>query len=513
MKKYTKLILVLIFCLALFLRLYKLIEVPPGLYIDEVSIGYNAYSILKNGVDEHGRKYPLWFEAFGEYKLPVYIYLTTMSIVVFGKNEFAVRFPSAFFGSLSILAFYFLIKEIFTSRLAGNKFFKNQALNIALLSSFLLAISSWHLQLSRPGFEVNLALTFFIFGSLFSVLFWKKGKMVNLFLGFLFFILTFYTYNSFRIITPIYLVFLSIVLLLKYPQKRKEILCIGLLFLILSLPMINFSFSSGGRARFLATTAFNIDDKQSFIDKWSDFFFVFLQNFFAHFSLNFLFNSGDHIGRHGLREFGVLAKWQLPFLFLGFFTMFKNRKTALSKLLGSLLILSPIPAALTTPSPHCLRSFLLILPLEILIAVGIIYLWVTLKNKWRISIFTFICLLSLYEFIFYLHYYYVHYPKTNIIEWGAGYKQVVEKVCQYKDKYEAIVVNNQLGHPYIYFLFYNDQIQPIFIQPGWEKPKDLKNKPLLYVTNSVDKPSEKMLDIIYLPNSPNKDIFARLWEI
>ncbi len=513
MKKYPNLIIILIFFLAVFLRFYRLTQAPPGLYIDEVSIGYNAYSILKNGTDEYDKKYPLWFKAFGEYKLPIYIYLTSILIAIFGKTEFAVRFPSAFFGSLSILASYFLTKELFKAKFIKNKIFNSQASNIGLLSSLLLAISSWHLQLSRAGFETSLALSFFIFGSLFIVLFWKKKKTINLFLGFLFLTLTFYTYNSFRLITPFYLVFLSIVFLLKIPQKKRDIFIITLIFFILSLPMLKFSFSSEGKARFLETTAFNFYGEKSLVENLVNYFLIFLKNFINHFSFNFLFNFGDYMGRHGLREFGVLAKWQLPFLFLGSYIIFKNRKSLLSKILGSLLILSPLPSSLALPSPHALRAFLLLIPLLILISVGMVYLWSILKTKWKQGCFVLFCLLIFYEFVFYLHYYYIHYPKTNVIEWGGGYKQLVEEVSKYKDKYEAIVVNEQLGYPYIYFLFYNDQIKPIFTQPGWKKPIDLKDKPLLYVTNFVEKPSEKILDVIYLPNSPNNDIFARLWEI
>ena len=43
---------------------------PPGLYVDEASIGYNAWTMARFGVDEHGIHVPLFFEAFGEYKNP-----------------------------------------------------------------------------------------------------------------------------------------------------------------------------------------------------------------------------------------------------------------------------------------------------------------------------------------------------------------------------------------------------------------------------------------------------------
>ena len=48
---------------------------PPGFYIDESSIAYNAHLIAQTGHDEHGTSWPLYFRAFGDFKNPTYIYL------------------------------------------------------------------------------------------------------------------------------------------------------------------------------------------------------------------------------------------------------------------------------------------------------------------------------------------------------------------------------------------------------------------------------------------------------
>src|SRR3989338_6436258 len=135
MKQYLPILIIL--ALAAFLRLYRLTDFPPGLYSDEASYGYNAYSILTTGRDEWGKFLPLTIQSFGDYKPPMTAYLTIPSIAVFGLNEFAVRFPSALIGILSILLIYLLTKEIFKSR------------SIALLVAALLAISPWHIHFSR----------------------------------------------------------------------------------------------------------------------------------------------------------------------------------------------------------------------------------------------------------------------------------------------------------------------------------------------------------------------------
>src|SRR3989304_1265994 len=128
----------LILILATVLRFWHISQNPPSLYWDEVSLGYNAYSILKTGRDEHGKFLPFTnFAAFGDYKPPGYIYAAVPAIAAFGLNEISVRLPSAFFGVLTVLIAYFLARKIFENE------------RIALFAAFFLAISPWHIQFSR----------------------------------------------------------------------------------------------------------------------------------------------------------------------------------------------------------------------------------------------------------------------------------------------------------------------------------------------------------------------------
>ena len=150
--------------LATILRLNNIHSIPHGLYIDEVSIGHNAYLILQSGKDEYGVNFPLFFQAFGEYKLPVYIYLTSFSMALFGKTEFAVRFMSALFGSGTVLLFYYFLKQLFSLDLKA--FSKTIQRYTPFIGAFVLAITPWHIQLSRGGFEAIVAVFFYLLGIL-----------------------------------------------------------------------------------------------------------------------------------------------------------------------------------------------------------------------------------------------------------------------------------------------------------------------------------------------------------
>src|SRR3989338_7329776 len=123
MKKY---LLIAILILAAVLRLYKISSFPAGLNADEAALGYNAYSLLLTGKDEHGHSWPVNLESFGDFKPAGYAYLLIPFIKVFGLTEFAVRLPSAIFGILAVLFIYLLSRDLFADT------------NIKYIASFLL---------------------------------------------------------------------------------------------------------------------------------------------------------------------------------------------------------------------------------------------------------------------------------------------------------------------------------------------------------------------------------------
>ena len=132
--------------------------IPGALNRDELSIGYNAYSIYKTGLDEHGSgPYPLAIQAFGEYKLPGLIYLTIPAIALFDLTPFAIRLPTALLGVLTIPILGLFIFRITTSR------------KISLVTMGLIATLPWAVHASRSAFEPASALPFF-FGGLSLIL-------------------------------------------------------------------------------------------------------------------------------------------------------------------------------------------------------------------------------------------------------------------------------------------------------------------------------------------------------
>ena len=217
----TNILLILICLVFLATRLYKIDSIPASVYWDEASIGYNAYSVLTTGKDEWGETLPLHFRAFGEFKLPVYVYSVVISEAVFGVNAVAVRLPAVIFGLLSIVGLYFLVLELTKQK------------SIALLSSFLFSITPWFFIFSRTGYEATAGLAFFIWATYFLI----RSVQVKKYLIFstIFFIASAYSYNSFRILTPIVLG-----LGLLYHSYKKQfviVLLSGLMLIISAFPL------------------------------------------------------------------------------------------------------------------------------------------------------------------------------------------------------------------------------------------------------------------------------------
>lgn len=115
---------------------------PPGFFLDESSIAYNAHTISTTGHDEHDEYWPLFFRAFGEFKNPVYIYLLAGIFRLTGPGILSARVLSATLGLLTILLLGLLALRM------------TRSFGTALLFSLLVLFTPWTFELSRLVLEV-----------------------------------------------------------------------------------------------------------------------------------------------------------------------------------------------------------------------------------------------------------------------------------------------------------------------------------------------------------------------
>ena len=443
---------------------------------DEASIGYNAYSILKTGADEYGNKLPLSFRSFDDFKPPVYIYLTVPFVAVFGLNELSVRLPAAIIGVLAVIAVYYLVKEIFINWESEKKE------QVALLSAFLLAISPWHLQFSRAAFEGNIGM-FFLILAVFA--FFKALHDKRFFILFAAgFVLSLYSYHSFRLINPI---ILAVLVLLHYKEllKQKTVVALSLAAIVLfSFPVYqSFFISQGTSARLSMVTIFSdpeiqrISAEKVLEAKQNDDFLgqiiynrriVFIPNVVAgyldHFNFDFLFLHGDSGVQHHAYNMGMLYLWEFPFILLGLWFLFKK----IDKRIATLLIiffLAPLPSAITTGTPHPVRAIAMIPAFHIFTAVGIVYFLELIKKRTKPAVAV-ISLLLLINLGYYLYSYYVLTPAKYGYFWQYGNKEAVMYAKEHENEYEKIIMTYEYDQPYIYYLFHN-KIDPFWYQKNW----------------------------------------------
>jgi len=464
MKKKYKVLLFFIVGLAFFLRFYKITQSPPSLNWDEASIGYNAYSILKTGRDEWGQFLPLHFKSYGEYKLPLQIYFSIPGVLIFGLNDFGVRITPVIYGTLTILFLFFLALEIFSEN--KNRYF------IAISSAFFLAVSPWHIQLTRASFESS----FSVFWIVLAIWFFAKGfkKHSWWIISMIPFSFATYTYNSARAFVPLFL-FALIILYRKDLIKFKKYSFVSfLLFTALSIPILIFSFKGGISARYKLVSITDdagliprIEERRNnsklpkpvtdlIHNRYTYTAFYVGENYLAHFTPLFLFINGAGHKQHHVQGIGEMYWIQAVFVVFGVYYLVKN-KEKYNKLIFSWLLISFIPVALTNDSiPHALRTLIAAPLYQIITACGVLALYKLLEDKRWLSASTFgaLILLFLLQFVSFYKNIFYNYPKLYSKDWQYGYKEAVEFIKDNYEKYDLIVVTREYGEPHMFTLFY-----------------------------------------------------------
>ena len=464
-------LLSVIVAIGFFLRFYQLGNNPPSLTWDEAAWGYNAYSLGIDGRDEFGRFLPLdYLESFGDFKPPVYAYLDVLPVKIFGLSEFAVRFPSAFLGVLTVIVVYFLVKRIFWKSKLKESY--------ALMSALILAISPWHIMLSRAAFEANVA-TFFIVSGIWLFLLAVQEKKWYILLSITSFVLSIYTFNTARVVAPLLILMLGVGFRKELLKIRKLAITGIILGIILLLPIASFLTSSKASLRFREVNIFSdiniiktsnqeiANDNNAFWSKLIHnrrvlYSLEYVKHYFDNLSPNFLFIKGDGNPKFSTQTVGELYLWDLPFFIIGILFLIRKKESNWW-LVPIWLLIGIIPAATARETPHALRIETTLPTFQILTAYGFVQLYEKIK-KYRYLILTVFYLLLFLNFLYFYHDYLVHYPKIYSGEWQYGYKQSIDYAKSVQDKYDYIQVSSVLGRPYIYYLFYTKTNPEVFRQ-------------------------------------------------
>lgn len=439
-----KIVLIIILLLATLLRVVGLDHSPPHLSNDEISIAYDAYSVSRTLRDEHNRFLPISFQSHNTYKAPLAIYLAIPTTILLGNNEYSARLPSAILGVLTVLFVGLLVYELT----------KNASL--ALLTSFILSVTPWHVYCSRMALESNVALFFVVVG---IYLFFRGLHTDNYFLtliSFISFALSIYGYHTEWGFTPL----LIICLLLLYFKncRKKSVYILGIsLFLILITPVfVDYLNNLQSYAR--ASTEIIFKDPSlnraltshelNYFQKILVIISAVLGSYSQHTDFGYLFFDGLNImPKNDPFQSGLFLTIFLPGFIFGFLQirkMFKDNAI----FIYLWVLIAPLIPAFTIGGPNMIRNLVSVIPYTIVISVGSYGLWNFFKEKWiRFLITPMLVFFSIFYFILI---YYHNFPISGAEGFQYGYKQVAEYIKTYSQQYQKIVIDPKFGEAHLY---------------------------------------------------------------
>ena len=428
-KKYF-LILLLIIAIGSFFRLWQLDLIPPGLYHDVAINGNDALDTLKTGnfrvfyPENNGRE-------------GLFIWLIALSFSIFGVSIWSIKIVAAIIGILTVLGLYLLTKELFNTRaLAKGEDERSSSTSqnyippdhpparragpspivntqfVALISSFFLATSFWHINFSRIGFRAIMVPFILVFAFYFLFKGLRTQKIRDLVFAGIIYGLGFYTYTSFRMAVFLLMIVLIIWWLIYkksavHTQENLQkkylslVSCYLLLIFLVALP-IGIYFLQNPQDFFGRTASVSVFAAENPIKEFGKSLILHLGMF------NFY---GDPNWRHNFSGCPMLP-WPLGILFLiGFFisireifrkSNYQNQNYQLLStfyFLLSTFFIMLLPGILTYEGiPHGLRVIGVIPVVYIFTGVGGWYsyqwFWHNLKRKKMLVLTSVIFLLT-----------------------------------------------------------------------------------------------------------------------
>jgi hypothetical protein len=440
--------------------------------------GYVGRFILQNGVDLYGNRWPLlYFDNFGDFPNVIPMYISGVSTYIFEPTVFAIRFPIALLGALTVFPLYGLIVEVFNKRWLG------------LVGALLLAITPWHLVLSRATAEGVTAAFVFMVALWLLVGATKKSRPSLLYGSIPLFLLTYFLYPSYRIVVP--LTWAAVPFLWKGRRMRMVSVTIMVAFFLVTLGIAQTPW---GKGRFEQTSIFaqghEVDAlTQRFVYGsggspvlLTRFFHnkgivgvrEFLHQYSSYFSGDFLLSRGGLPDRYKAPDVGVLyytllvalALLLVPPLILNRAGIQANREPIIRPdaqhifaFLIWIILMVPIPAALTrddVPNVHrtALMGVMYIFP--VLYAIGQLSTWRLKRFPKHAVVLGVLGLLLFLEFAYFVRIYSTHANSFQSLWRHDEMAPAVRYIKDHATAYNVVAVPSHHNLALLYLMANND---------------------------------------------------------
>ncbi len=451
-KQKNTLLFVLIFILAIYVRLLNWPYAISQINIDEAMTALNAQSIAQYGTDLYGTSFPIYLKAWGSMGQSVMLaYIMAILIKIFGFSFISIRLPMLIISLLSIFIFYKLVQEIFENE------------NLALGAMFFVSICPWHILQSIWSIDCNMFPHFMLF----SVYFLHHGikynnqpccfcnKNFSIYFSMLLFGLTLYTYGISIFIVPIFLLITFIYLLFTKKISIKNTLICLIIFIIISLPillmyLLNFFKINNNIYIGPITIQYFADNSRAsdiifFADNKME---TLKENLNSLFTL--FFKQYDNLEWNGTKFFGTTYLISLVFFFIDMvYFIVKKEKINLGVFMFFIWFIISLFVGIIIHETNINRLNIIWFPVLFFSLHGI-YVTFQISNKWIKYI-----IISTYIILFISFIIYLNTIWFNKIDMSSCFSKKIIDAVEYADKLDKHIIYYVDGNDYIYYQFQN----------------------------------------------------------
>ncbi len=346
-------------------RLINLADYPIYFFTDEAVQTVLASDFVRDGFHGYdGIFLPTYFENAMLYNLSLSVYIQIIPYLLFGKSIFITRAVSALISLSAAYAVSLILKRAFN--------FRHSWIGLLVLS----ILPAWFLH-SRTAFETVLFVSTFIW----MIYFYYRYRLENpryLYLVIVFAALAFYSYRGGQII----LFSIGILLLISdssYHRKNLATLIKGFfLALFLLLPYLRFQNIHGEEAYFqLRMLGSYWFDAIPLTEKIRTFGLNYLQGLNPYY---WFFPNSNELPRHIMKGYGHIHLLFLPLFLIGLFVLIRNLRHPEYRVVGLLLLVSPLGGAIVAVG--ITRVLVFLAPAAIVISFGFYAILTTLERFW-----------------------------------------------------------------------------------------------------------------------------------
>lgn len=429
-----------IFMIGSLVRLFAIGRFPNALNVDEASSGYDAFSLMKWGIDRGGNSYPVYLYAWGSGQSVLYSYLMIPVIAVTGLTEYGIRLPMAITGVISLYVFYYLIKNIFDNKKYG------------IIATAFFAICPWHIMKSRWGMECNIFPDLILLASLLLVLGLKKKKTGLQVLAFVVLAISSYSYGTSYLFLPVFVLGTLGYLIYKKELTVKKSIIYLLVMFVLCIPIIVYIFINTFGLEQI--TIGKVTIPKLLVNRYDEVSTVFSGNIFENCvnnlleTLRILILQNDKLEWNAIPQYGLFYLISIVFFVIGLRACVKKYKeNNFNQIMNIWMISAIVLCAFCVANIN--RINIIMIPCVYYIVVGL-FEFLTKYKKLMV------CVVVIYAVLFIeFMYSYVNKDYNKYYTFTSGVEDVVD-YCKSLDV-DNIYCKYSFKEPFMYFMFYGQE--------------------------------------------------------